>query len=48
MTQVNPTYPMIFNIVVDLVVWVVLDMVCSPKKVQYGMGWVAGEINIVF
>ena len=29
-TQGYPTSPMIFNIVVDAVVWVVLDVFCSP------------------
>ena len=39
---------MIFNIVVDAVVWVVLEEVCSPQESQHGMGWEAGERNLVF
>ena len=47
-TQGNPASPMIFNIVVDMVVWAVLEKVCSPQEAQHGMGWAAGERNIVF
>ena len=39
---------MIFNIVVDAVVREVLEEVCSPQEVQNGMGWAAGERNLVF
>ena len=47
-TQVEPAFPMVLNIVVDTVVWEVLDVVCIPQEAQYGMGWAAGEINLVF
>ena len=47
-TQGEPTSPMIFNIVVDVVVHVVLEEVCSPQQAQHGMGWVSGERNPVF
>ena len=46
-TQDNPTSPMIFNIVVDAVVRVVLAEVCRPQEVHHGMGWAAGEWNLV-
>ena len=39
---------MIFNIAVDAVVRVVLEEVFSPQEAQHGMGWAAGEINLVF
>ena len=39
---------MIFNIVVDALVQLVLDEVCSPQEAHNGMGWVDGERNIVF
>ena len=39
---------MIFNIVVDVVVHVVLEEVCSPQEAQHGMGWVSEERNPVF
>ena len=48
MTQGDPASPMIFNIVVDAVVQVVLEEVCSLQEAQHIMGWVTGEINIVF
>ena len=38
---------MIFNIVVDAVVRAVLEVVCIPQEAQHGMGWAAGEINLV-
>ena len=38
LTQGKPTTPMIFNIVVDVVVWAVLNVVCSPQEAQHGMG----------
>ena len=34
---------MIFNIVVDVVVRVVLEQVCSPQESQHGMGLAVGE-----
>ena len=39
---------MIFNIVVDEVVRAVLELVCGPHEAWHGMGWVAGERNLVF
>ena len=46
-TQGEFSSPTIFNIVVDAVVWEVLEAVCSPHEAQYGMGWATGEINLV-
>ena len=46
--QVDPVSPMIFNIVVDAVVWVVLDVVCGYQEAQHGLGWAAGERNLTF
>ena len=40
--------PMIFNIVVDAVVRETLEVVCVPQKVRHGMGWAAGERNLIF
>ena len=39
---------MIFNIVVYVVVYVVMEEVCIPQEAQHRMGWAAGERNIVF
>ena len=47
-TQVNSAFPVIFNSVVDVVVRAVLEVVCAPQEAQHGMGWVAGERNLVF
>ena len=47
-TQGEPESPMIFNIVVNAVVWAVLDVVCGPQEAQHGLGWAAGERNLVF
>ena len=47
-TQGDPESPIIFNIVVDAVVWEVLDVVCIPKEAQRAMGWAAEERNLVF
>ena len=47
-TQGNPASPMIFTILVDAVVREVIEKVCSPQVVQHGMGWAAGEMNLVF
>ena len=46
--QGNPASPIIFNIVVYAVVRAVLEELCIPREAQHGMGWAAGEINIVF
>ena len=39
---------MIFNIVVDAVVRSFLDVVCGPQETQHGLGWEAGERNLIF
>ena len=39
---------MMFNIVVGVMVWAVLDVVYGPKEAQHGLGWAAGERNDVF
>ena len=39
---------MIFNIVVDTLFLVVLDVVCRPQEDQHGLGWVMGERNLIF
>ena len=54
--QVDPASPIIFNIVVNVVVWSVLDVVCSTQVdvvcsiqvEQHGIEWEAWEINLVF
>ena len=46
--QGDPTSLMIFNIVVDAVMRAVLEVVCGPQEAQNGMGWAAGERNLVF
>ena len=48
MTQGDPASPIIFNLVVDMVLQAVLEEVCSPQEAQHGMGWEAGENNLVF
>ena len=47
-TQGEPASLMIFNIVVDSVVWAVLDVVCGPQEDQCGLEWAAGERKLVF
>ena len=47
-TQGDPISPMIFNIVVDAVVWAVLYVFCILQEAQHGMGWASGYINLVF
>ena len=46
-TQGNPAYSMILNIVVDAVVLTVLEVVYISQEAQHGMGWAEGEINLV-
>ena len=41
--QGNPSLPMIFNIVVDMVVRVVLEDICGPQESHHSLGWAAGE-----
>ena len=40
--------PTIFNILVDALVREMMMEVWSPQEAQYGLGWVAGEQDIVF
>ena len=47
-TKGEPAYSMIFNIVVDLGVRAFLEVVCGPQEARHGMGWAAGECNLVF
>ena len=46
--QGDTTSPMIFNIMVDAVVWAMLDVVYSQQESQHDMGCAAGERNLVF
>ena len=46
-TQGDPAYPTIFNIMVDAVVQAVLDVVCGPQEAHHGLGWAAGERNVL-
>ena len=46
--QGDPVSTMIFNILVNAVVRAVLVVVCGPQEAQNGMGWTAGERNMVF
>ena len=46
--QGDPTYLAIFNIVVDAVMQAVLDVVYGPQEAQHGLGWAAGERNMIF
>ena len=48
LTQVDPASPMIFNIMVDVVVWAVLNVVCGTQEAQHSLGWAAGERNMLF
>ena len=47
-TQVDPSSPMIFNIVVEVVVRAMLEVVCGPQEARHGMGWEAGERSLIF
>ena len=47
-TQGDPASPTIFNIVVDAVVRVVLDVVYGPQEDQHSLGWADGERNLIF
>ena len=44
----DPASPMIFNIGVDVVVRATLEVVCGPQEARHGMGWAAGERNLIF
>ena len=39
--------PTIFSIVVDELVWLVVDIFYIPQEAHLGMGWAPGEINLV-
>ena len=47
-TQGNPFPSTIFNIVVDVVVILVLDVVCGPQGAHHGLSWADGGRNLVF
>ena len=46
--QVDPSSPMIFNIVVDAVLRATLEVVCAPQEARHGVGWASGERNLIF
>ena len=48
LTQGEPASPMIFNIMVYVVVWEVLDVVCGPQEAQHSFGCAAGERKVIF
>ena len=48
LTEGDPVSPTIFNIMVDLVVWEVLDVFCKPQEAHHRLGWAAGERNLIF
>ena len=41
-TQGDPAFPMVFNIMVDAVVIEVVEVVCGPQEARHGMGWSEG------
>ena len=47
-TQGNPESPMLFNIVVDAVIWVVLADVCGPQEEHHRMGRSGGGKETCF
>ena len=47
-THGDTSSPMIFNIVVDVVVRATLEVVCGPQEARHGMGWAAGDHNLIF
>ena len=47
-TQGDPISPMILNIVVYVVVYMVMEEVCISQEAQHRMGWAAGERNLLF
>ena len=47
-TQGDPVYPAIFNLVVDAVVRADLLEVCGTQESQHGFGWATGEHNVRF
>ena len=48
MTQGDPVSPTIFNIMVNALVRSTLLEVCVPQEAYHGMGWEAGDQDIVF
>ena len=48
MTQGEPVYPTLFNIIVDSVVRADLQEICGSQEAQLGFGWSTGEHNIFF
>ena len=46
--QGDPHSPILFNIVADTVVRATLELVCGPQEAWHGMGWTAGERNLIF
>ena len=47
-TQRDPVSPMIFNIMVDAVVRLTLEVFCVPQEARHGMGSATGERNLIF
>ena len=47
-TQGGPVSPTIFNIVVDVLVWVMLREVCGPQEALHGLGWEDWEQDDMF
>ena len=45
-TQRDPVYPTLFNIIVYAVVRATLQDIRGPQEAQHGFGWSAGENNI--
>ena len=41
-TKGDPTSPVIFNMVVDVLGRSVLEIVCRPQEAQHRMGWATG------
>ena len=48
MTHGDPASLTLFNIVLDAVVSLVLLEFCGLQEAHHGLGWAAGEHNIVF
>ena len=47
-TQGDPAPPMIFNILADAVVRAILEVAYGLQEARHGMGWSAGERNLIF
>ena len=48
MTQGDPVFPKLFNIIVDAVVRATLQEIYVPQEAQHGLGWLEGEHIICF